>query len=122
MKAIVAIAAGLALSGCVNVGQGGRTTGHYLGYVRVVEPPLDDRGVRVEDVTSLGGWIETGAGGNGVSAAGLGLRRMERATMSPEACGLTIVVSSDAQLAAVERLIRTYAEGQACTVRRNTGE
>jgi hypothetical protein len=99
MKAIGAIVAGLGLAGCVAVGPDGPSTGHYLGYVRVTDP-----------------------GGNGVSAVGLGLRRLERATVSPEACGLTIIVSSDDQLAAVEGLIRRYAEGQACTVRRNSGD
>ena len=122
MKALVAIMAGLALSGCMTVGTGGRTTGHYLGYVRVVQPVAVDAGFRLEDVTALGGWIETDPAGGGLSGGGVGFRRAERAMVSPEACGLTIVVSSAAQLAAVERLIRSYAEGQACTVRRTRDE
>lgn len=122
MKAIVAIMVGLGLASCVAVGPDGRTAGHYLGYVRVSEPVSDGRGVRVEDVTVVGGWIDGDPDGNGVSAVGLGLRRRELATVSPETCGLTIIVSSDAQLAAVEGLIRNYVEGQACTVRRNSRE
>ena len=120
MKSLVAAVLAMALSGCVTVGEvRGRTTGHYLGYVRVVQPLSVNADVRFEDVMAIGGWIEPGPLGGGMPNGGVGFRRAERARVAPGSCSLTIVVSNDNQLAAVEALIRTYAEGQACLLKRS---
>lgn len=120
MKALLASGFAIALSGCVTVGEvRGGTTGRYLGYVRVVQPLSVNADVRFEEVTTIGGWVEPGPLGGGMGNGGVGFRRAERARVAPGSCSLTIVVSNDAQLAAVETLIRTYAEGQACLLKRS---
>jgi hypothetical protein len=101
-----------ALSGCMTVDVDRPIVGHYLGYTRILGPSRLAQSLTVEDVTTFGGWMN--GSGRSLSSVGLGFQQRRQAITDGDRCGLTVFVTSDAQLAAVETLIKTYAEGQAC--------
>lgn len=124
MQHTAAIISGLFLTGlsgltvgCIRHADDGRVTAHYLGYVRIVSTPGAPWGGQTTDATTLGGWWDIEPTSGRLQSTGLGFRQMERLYL-PMDCRFTILVTTNEQLAAVERLIATYAEDDACALKR----
>ena len=110
------VAAGF-LAGCVSHADDGRVTAHYLGYVQIVTTPASAWGVETTGARTVGGWWDVEPNSGRLQSTGLGYRQVERVALPPD-CRLTILVTTNEQLAAVETLIATYAENDACAVKR----
>lgn len=105
------------LAGCTSHADGGRVTAHYLGYVRIVTAPGPPWSGEATNARTLGGWWDVEPNSGRLQSTGLGYRQTERLALPPD-CRLTILVTTDEQLAAVETLIATYAENDACALKR----